>query len=402
MTTTPAVRMVVSHALAATAMSMPWPVLLAAVWSTTGSDAWLGVTGAARMAPYVVLSVLAGMLADRFSRSSVLRWSTAVRAGLLTACAIALLGDQLMLAVVLAVLTVAAGTPAYPAAVAALPGMAGRRTARLTGLLVTIEVAAFVVGPAIGGVLLGLSAGGWSVVLSAVLAIAAWPLLHGVRAPRGLTLGTDPPVGRLRTVLRAPGVPIAIAVIALDNLVESAASIGLLTLSHQHWGADDRGFGIATAALGFGAVAAPLIGALLRMRGALVISGTALAVSGALPSAVAAAGPLAVAGATGTVVECLCTDVLQRAVPDRARAFALGLADAIMVLAAMLGALVAPKLSSLVGPVALFVALGASLAVAAVALGLIRYASGVPAAVGREGSARLVSRPAEGLQLRSR
>ena len=323
MTVSPATRVVASHALAATAMSMPWPVLLAEVWAGTGSEAWLGVTGAARMAPYVVLSALAGIVADRFARSSVLRWSTGARAGLLAGAAGALLGGELVLAVVLAVLTVAAGTPAYPAAAAALPGLAGRRTARLTSLLVTAEVAAFVVGPALGGVLLGLSAGPWSVVLSAALALAAWPLLRGVRAPGAFVAGSPPTTGRLRTVLGAPGVPAAIVVVALDNLVESAASIGLLSLSHEQWGAGDRGFGIATAAFGFGALGAPLVATLLRMRGALLLSATGLAVSAALPSAILAAGPLAVVGTAGTVVECGCTDVLQRSVPDRALAFAL-------------------------------------------------------------------------------
>ena len=390
MTVSAGSRIVVSHALAATAMSMPWPVLLAEVWSATGSDAWLGVTGAARMAPYVVLSALAGILADRLPRSGVLRWSTAARAGLLAASTAALLGGQLALAVVLAVLTVAAGTPSYPAAAAALPGLAGRQTARLTNLLVTVEVAAFVVGPAIGGVLLGLSGGRWSVVLSVILTLAAWLLLRGVSAPRGCVGGGAPSVGRLRTVFRAPGVAAAITVVALHNLVESAASIGLLTLSHQHWGAGDSGFGIGTAALGFGALAAPLFATLLRMRGALLASGAGLAVSGVLPTALAAAGPLVVTGASGTVVECRCTDVLQQSVPDHTRAFALGLADAIMVLAAMLGALVAPGLASLVGPAPLFVGLGASLVVAASLLGRIARAT-----LASE------SRPAEGQRLRA-
>ena len=58
-------RLVISHAMAATAMSMPWPALLAAVWSSTHSDLLLGVTGALRMLPYVALSAFSGMLADR-------------------------------------------------------------------------------------------------------------------------------------------------------------------------------------------------------------------------------------------------------------------------------------------------------------------------------------------------
>ena len=76
-------RLVISHAMAATAMSMPWPALLAAVWSSTHSDLLLGVTGALRMLPYVALSAFSGMLADRVRRSTVIRSSTALRVALL-------------------------------------------------------------------------------------------------------------------------------------------------------------------------------------------------------------------------------------------------------------------------------------------------------------------------------
>jgi len=77
-----------------------------------------------------------------------------------------------------------------------------------------------------------------------------------------------------------------------------------------------------------------------------------------VPGVAAAVGPLAVAGAAGTVVECVSTEVLQRSVPDRVRAFSLGLADSVMVLAAMIGALIAPSPASLMGAPALFAATG--------------------------------------------
>ncbi len=117
----PASRLLIAHALAATAMSMPWPALLAAVWTATGSDTWLGVAGAGRLLPYVLLSAVAGLLADRLPRMAVVRWSTSVRAVLLVGSGVALLTGQLGVSVGLAVVTVAAGTPAYPAAVAAMP-----------------------------------------------------------------------------------------------------------------------------------------------------------------------------------------------------------------------------------------------------------------------------------------
>ncbi|HSU35012.1 MAG TPA: MFS transporter [Propionibacteriaceae bacterium] len=367
--------MLISHALCATAVSMPWPALLAQVWSMTGSDAWLGAAGAARMLPYVVLSAAAGVLADRVSRTRVLRWSTAGRAVLLAGCAVALATDQLGLALVLAVLTVAVGTPAYPAAVAALPTLMrsapSGQLRQVTNLLVTAEVTGFVVGPALGGVLLGFGRGEWGLWVAAGLATSAFPWLIGLRAGRANTMGAEAQRGRLRTVLDAPGVRLAIAMVALVNLTESIASIALLNLSHQAWGSGDRGFGVATAALGFGSLAAPLLGLVVRLRGSLLITGGGFAVVGLAPGVAVAVGPLAVAGAAGTVVECVSTEVLQRSVPDRVRAFSLGLADSVMVLAAMLGALIAPRLASLIGAPTLFVATGLVL----IAVGMSRSRS---------------------------
>ena len=363
MNLSPGVRVLISHAMCAIAVSMPWPALLAQVWTETGSDAWLGAAGAARMLPYVVLSAAAGVLADRVSRTRVLRWSTGIRAVLLAGCAAALTTDQLGVALVLAVLTVAVGTPAYPAAVAALPALMrsapSGQLRRITTLLVTAEVTGFVVGPALGGVLLGLGHGEWGLWAAAGLAALAWPWLLGLRAGRAdEAVGAEAQRGRLRTVLDSPGVRQAIAMVALVNLTESIASIALVNLSYQAWGSGDRGFGVATAALGFGSLAAPLLGLVIHLRGSLLVTGGGFAVAGLVPGVAAAVGPLAVAGAAGTVVECVSTEVLQRSVPDRVRAFSLGLADSVMVLAAMLGALIAPSLASLMGAPALFAATG--------------------------------------------
>jgi len=356
-------RLLAAHALGATAMSLPWPLLLARVFSGTHDDGWVGLTGAGRLLPYVVLSAFAGMLADRVDRAVVLRWSAGVRAVLLLGAAVALSDDHLGAAVLLAVLTVAAGTPAYPAAVAALPRLAPDRTERWTAWLVTVEVTAFVVGPALGGVLLGVGGGRWTLPLAALLGASSFGLLLGLgRAPaERATVG--PRSHRLATVLSAPGVGVAIALVALVNLVESASSVALLGLSADRWHADERGFGAATAALGFGALAAPLLGRLVALRGALRLDGAGLLVAGAAPLAAVGVAPLALAGASSTVVECLATETLQRAVPDQFRAFALGLTDAVMVAAAALGALLAPRLVSVVGAAPAFATLGLLLVV---------------------------------------
>src|ERR1700712_887783 len=112
---TPVVRLLASHALAAVAMSLPWPLLLVLVWDRVGQsphgDLLLGLTGAARMLPYVALSWATGMLADRFRRDRLLRVTLFSRLLLLAGVAVALSQQQLVAAVVAATLAVAFGTP---------------------------------------------------------------------------------------------------------------------------------------------------------------------------------------------------------------------------------------------------------------------------------------------------
>jgi hypothetical protein len=268
--------------------------------------------------------------------------------------------------VVLAVLSVAAGTPASPAAVAALPRLAPERTDRWTAWLVTVEVSGFAVGPAVGGLLLGVGGGSVTLPLAALLAALSSGLLQRLGPAPAERAAAGPRSSRLVTVLRSPGVPAAIALVALVNFAESAAAVALLGLSAVRWHGGEREFGVATAALGFGALAAPLLGRLVALRGALLLDGGGLLAVGLAPLAAVGVAPLALSGASSTVVECVATETLQRAVPDRFRAFALGLTDSVMVAAAAAGALVAPRLVTLLGPTAVFAVL--SLLLVAVAL----------------------------------
>ena len=90
----------VSHALAAVAMSLPWPLLMLKVHEQFGDDWQLGFTGAARMLPYVALSWFIGGLADRWGRGRVVRASLVLRMGLLAITAAAISADDLALAIV--------------------------------------------------------------------------------------------------------------------------------------------------------------------------------------------------------------------------------------------------------------------------------------------------------------
>ena len=151
-------RQLASYAAASVAMSLPWPLLLVLAWDRYGDGPHgplvIGLVGAARMVPYVLLSWAVGSLGDRIRRERLLAATLVLRLVFLGVVAVAVSADRLALAVVAAALAIACGTPAYPTVAAAMPRLAGPAKRRATEVLVTIEVAAWVVGPALGGLLL--------------------------------------------------------------------------------------------------------------------------------------------------------------------------------------------------------------------------------------------------------
>ncbi|MEP7089485.1 MAG: MFS transporter [Nocardioidaceae bacterium] len=361
-------RLLVSHALASVGMSLPWPLLLVLVWERTGDgghgELLLGLAGAARMLPYVLLSWATGRLADRFRRDRLLRATLAARVVLLAAVAVAVWQGRLLAAVVAAALTIACGTPAYPALAAAMPGAAGEARRRATDLLVTIEVASFVVGPALGGLLLAAPTRRWLPLCAVVLAVASYGLVLGVMLARPGRAADDRSGegGVLQALRRSRVASRAVGVLGLLNAVDAVLVLGLLPVAARLWHDDAGGYGLATGMLGFGALGAPLLwrlgsSASGRARGGLLLLGAALAALAATGSVGAAVLPLVIAGAATVHVEGAATEAIQDGVPDAHRAGVLGLTDSVMVGAALLGSLAAPWLAGVLGPRGLLVSL---------------------------------------------
>ena len=140
----------------------------------------VGLAGAARMAPYILLSWAVGSLGDHVRRDRLVQATSALRLAFLVAAAAAVAADRIGLGVIAAAVAVLCGTPTYPAIAAALPGLAGPHRARATELLVTIEVSAWVVGPALGGLLLAQSLRPWTLVVAAALAALGLFLSTGI------------------------------------------------------------------------------------------------------------------------------------------------------------------------------------------------------------------------------
>jgi MFS family permease len=358
------VRLLLSHALASTAMSVPWPWLLVLVWEDTHDPVLLGMTATARLAPYVACSWWVSRIGDRLGRDLVVRATIAGRLVLLTLVAVALAVDQPLAGVVLATAAIAVATPSYPALAASVPAAAGRDADRVTRLLVTIEVAGFMVGPAVGGLLLAAPSVIMPVTIGATA--AAYVLMRGLRLAAATRSG-DGAVGTWATVRGSAAIRRALTFMALLNLLDVTVGLTLLLLAQGSWIGhleEDTAYGLASGALGFGALAAPALvrcGAdtVGRARIGILVMGAGVLATAGSPSVLWALLPLGIAGAASVHAESAATVIIQNEAPDEVRAAMFGVADACMVGAAMVGALLAPAVAEAVTPQLLLLALAA-------------------------------------------
>ncbi len=179
-------------------------------------DAGTGATGllqAAQTLPFLLLSIPAGLLADRtVSRSRLLAAAEALRAASL-ALILALIGLGLLTLPLLALLGFvgAAGTVAYSVTTPALVPSLVRREflPAANGRVELARTTAFAAGPALGGALVGWVGAGLAFGVAAGLSVLAVVLLSGVREPpRPEPLGRRQPLNEVREgaafVLRHP------------------------------------------------------------------------------------------------------------------------------------------------------------------------------------------------------
>ena len=145
-----------------------------------------GLLQAAQTLPFLLLSIPAGVLADRVSRRRLMAGAEAVRAAsLLVVLALAVSGLLTLPLLALLGFLGAAGTVAYnvgaPALVPALVPRAALSAAN--GRLELARSTAFAAGPALGGVLVGWVGAAPAFGVAASLSLAAVILLSGLAEP---------------------------------------------------------------------------------------------------------------------------------------------------------------------------------------------------------------------------
>jgi MFS family permease len=362
------------------------------VLDRTGSGTWVSLTVALGFAPYVLFSGLAGVVADRCSRSRVLRasfWTRAVVTGLLVVGLVG--GWPVQWLVALAAVTAVAATPSYPALLAATRQLVPDRDLPPANALVTgVENAAWIAGPGLLGVVLLVGAGPTGAMTAGVgLFVAAGAASSGVRLPvpvrevgagarcgRGARYGLVAELAEgLRTVGRVRPVRTGMVVAVLDNFLYGYLVVAVVLLATDGLGGE-RSVGWLNTGLTVGAVGAMAVTNRAAghrdpraVLGPLVVGFAGAVVLLALPVPLAVAvGLVVVAGACTLVAEVGAVTVIQRATPPAVTARVFGVYDQLNVGAIAVGSAVAGPLAVLLGPRGAVTVTGLVVGVAAVAV----------------------------------
>ena len=159
---------------------------IVAVLALGAGEGATGILQIAQTLPFLLMSIPAGVLADRMSRARLMARAEALRVGALVAiAALAAVGGLSLPLLALLGFVGASGTVAYsvaaPALVPALVTPAALPVAN--GRIELARTTAFAAGPALGGALVGWIGGGPAFGIAALLSAGAVILLAGIVEP---------------------------------------------------------------------------------------------------------------------------------------------------------------------------------------------------------------------------
>jgi MFS family permease len=369
--------------------------ILVVVYTESGSPVLLGVIGAARILPYVLLSVPAGIAADRFDRRLVLLVTDVARGILMLALAAAVVaGAPAVVVVVLSILAACFSTFFNPAIASLLPTLVDERDlGPANGAWATLDNVAFIIGPALAGLLIAQGGLALAFLINAatfaVVAVVLWRLPvppRGEPAPDATGVTPEEPRAGWRGLLGLMGGPLVVD--AAASFVMGGVNVLTVLIAVDVLRVGEEGTGFLQAATGVGGVVAGIAGGALlarRLQLPLLIGGMVagvglvwLALSGSLLMAMIGIG-VAVGGLL--LLDIVNTTLIQRLVPDEQRGRAMGLLQTSSAIVYSLGSLLLPIGADLLGVPAVLT--GSAVLVAAGVAGglLLSLAAPAPAPV---------------------
>jgi MFS family permease len=364
--------------------------MLVLIWNESNDPLVLGLVGAARIVPYIILSVPAGIVADRFDRRLVLLITDVARGVIMLLIAAAVILDMSVWVVVaLAIIATCFSAFFSPAIGAYLPSLVKDESelGPANSAWSSLDNLAFFIGPAFAALLLSLGTLSVAFLLNALtFGIVAFVLL---RLPAGRPKAADvddsdaeegagaAPKARqsLREVLRPLARPLAgLAVVNVaDGFVFGGLGVITVILAVDVFAVGEPGTGLLNSAVGVGGIVGAVVAGALVLRrrlsvpllgGALAL-GAGMALLGIVGSFSLALVMIAIASAGALLLEIAAMTLLQRVVPDNVRGRTIGAMETLTVTAYAIGAFVVPVLAAS-QPGAVLVACGIIMAVSGV------------------------------------
>jgi MFS family permease len=337
------------------------------IYRITESGAWLGVTGFLSLIPMVITGPLAGSMADRFHRQTVLL-VTGVGQFLLTlALWAAWVAGQRSVWVILALLVANSFVTGF--SVASWQAFVTELVPREHLLnAVTLNSAQFnaarAFGPALGGLVLATLGPSWSFFINALTFLAmvgALLLVHVPRLDRPPTTGRPRAMAEMRDALRyvrtETGIVVCLVIVFALGFLGGPLFNLLVVFADDVFHVGDGAYGLLAGCMGAGAIlAAPVIAGpgsrLARSRLvalAMVGYGVALFALGLTSVAVLGAVALLVAGAGYLGISSTLNTTVQLQVTEAMRGKVLALYLMVLTLAMPLGSLLQGWLVDVVG-----------------------------------------------------
>ena len=220
--------------------------LLVVVYRESSDPFLLGIVGGARIIPYIVLSVPAGVVVDRFDRRLVLIVTDIIRGLTMIGLAVnTFLDGPVVLTVALAIFATCFAVFFRPSMGAYMPSLV-RNEAELgpaNSVFATLGEITFIIGPAVGGLIIAATDLGWAFVINAVSFLAPVAVLWSLPA-------NNPRSDQMAASVEAAGSG-ASAVAAEQAVVEPAGAASVAGASVA---------GASAAAASAGASAVPVAG----------------------------------------------------------------------------------------------------------------------------------------------
>ncbi|MFN8621013.1 MAG: MFS transporter [Chloroflexota bacterium] len=331
--------------------------LLIIIYQRTEDAVILGIVGAARILPYVFLSVPAGIIADRYDRRMVLMVTDLGRAALMLVLAwLVAVDGPIELIVGVTVLATCLSTFFGPAIGAYIPNLVKDEAdlGPANTVYASLDNIAYVVGPAVAAVILGLSSQlAIAFVLNAVTFLVIAAILWRLPVSRvGMHARTDDdgtPASTPSFDLRAVRRPVAGLVVfeSVGNLVFGGLGVLTVVIAYDLLRGGEAATGALNSAMGVGGLLGAVVAGILVLRrrlapplllGAatlalgLLILGWSASLSVSLVAMALAAGGALLGSVVGETL-------FQRVVPDEVRGRALGFLNTVNVLMYAAGSL---------------------------------------------------------------